>query len=81
VWSCYRICSLRKGPIGGIRSAPARRSYDGKRDGGMVMRKGAYWYAVRPADAVHQHPFLVFDAQGRLDDRMESCGLHSPVLY
>jgi hypothetical protein len=31
------------------------------------MRRGAYWYAIRPADTAHQHPFLVFDVRGQLD--------------
>ena len=28
--------------------------------------KNAYWFAPRPSETTHQHPFLVFDTHGRL---------------
>jgi hypothetical protein len=30
------------------------------------MTHGGFWFAPRPPDTEHHHPFLVFDLQGRL---------------
>src|SRR5437870_2579169 len=32
----------------------------------IVMARSSYWFAPRPPDVTHHHPFLVFDLQDRL---------------